>query len=239
MLANDVRTREGGWEKETAVKYPKIETLYNRDKETFRALCDELRRPEFGPIKHWFITEKIEGTNVRVMLLPDGHVKYRGRTDRVQFHPNLIAYLETAFPPEKLQTVFNQKEGGQWPPVICYGEGYGPKIQSGGIYRDDIAFRLFDVWIDGWWLNWSDVEGIAQGLGIKTVPVLGTITDYLPTCMGELLDLFPGRSIVALEEQGEDNCRCILPEGVVARTVPLLFTRKGDRVMWKLKFKDF
>lgn len=38
--------------------------------------------------------------------------------------------------------------------------------------------------------------------------------------------------------EDSDN-REYMPEGIVARSDPLLFNRKGERVMWKLKMKDF
>ncbi len=40
-----------------------------------------------------------------------------------------------------------------------------------------------------------------------------------------------------MEASSQDNIR--KAEGIVARTEPLLFTRRGDRVMWKLKAGDF
>jgi hypothetical protein len=212
--------------------YPKIETLYNRNEE-FK-VTNEFRCPEFALVKSWLFTEKIDGTNVRVVLFPDGLVEYRGRTDYAQMHPNLIASLNSLLPATKLQTTF-EPEDGAWPLSILYGEGYGPKIQKGGRYRDDISYRLFDVRVGDWWLNWTSVEEIAAALEISTVPVIGLFTDFLPTCRDELADLFTVGSVVAQQEKNA----VIEAEGIVARTDPLLFDRRGNRVMWKLKFKDF
>ena len=215
--------------------YPKIETLYKRDPETHKVLTDQLRCPEFGLISNWLYTEKIDGMNVRVCLYPDGNIAYFGRTNNAQLHPNLTAYLERTFTVDKMRAAFEQNERGWWPIVTVYGEGYGPKIQSGGKYRDDVAVRLFDVKIDEWWLNWADVADVAQKLGVLTVPVL-RYTDWQPTCLGELDDLFLGGSIVA---SGDKGILDVSPEGIVARTDPLLFDWRGRRVMWKLKRKDF
>ena len=218
------------------MKYPKIETLYNRSQETFKVIPSQLRRPEFALVNCWLITEKIDGTNLRIMLFPDGHVEYRGRTDKAQFHPNLTAYLERTFLPENLRLVFNQAEDNSWPMTIIYGEGYGPKIQSGGKYRDDIAMRIFDVKVGEWWLNWDDVKEIATRFNVKTVPYLGLLKGFLPTHKDELLDIL-GSSIVTFLEK--KSCVEAEAEGIVARTDPLLFNRRGNRVVWKLKFKDF
>ena len=216
------------------MKYPKIETIYKRN-DKFKVVATELRCSEFALINSWLITEKVDGTNIRVILFPDGQIEYRGRTDNAQMHPLLLSYLGTTFTPEKLQTQFEPYEGG-WPFVILYGEGYGPKIQRGGKYRDDISFRLFDIRVDEWWLNWDSVQDVASSLEISTVPVLGKLADFLPTCHGELLDLLSDGSIVA-DQDGKGTG--VLAEGIVARTDPLLFDRRGNRVMWKLKFKDF
>ena len=51
------------------IKYPKIETLFERDKDTFK-VTDKIRLPEFEMIDNWLITEKIDGTNVRVIYSP-------------------------------------------------------------------------------------------------------------------------------------------------------------------------
>ena len=89
-------------------------------------------------------------------------------------------------------------------------------------------------------MNWYDVEDIARKLGIKTVPVLPAINDWLPTDPGEFADLFElgssRGSHVAYQDMGIDDCA---PEGIVVRTDPLLFNRRGNRIMWKLKYKDF
>ena len=71
--------------------------------------------------------------------------------------------------------------------------------------------------------------------------------EYIPKLasgewLGALALTEPGSGSDALgmksvaKEEGDESHRA---EGVVARTTPLLFTRKGQRLMWKLKVKDF
>ena len=71
------------------MEYPKIETLFNRD-EKFKVVEGDYRLPEFENIKQWDVTEKIDGTNVRVRLFPklskgiwqeSYEPKFFGRTD--------------------------------------------------------------------------------------------------------------------------------------------------------------
>ena len=49
-------------------EYHKIETLYERDEKTFRIKPELiLKNRVYGLLKSWRWTEKIDGTNIRVM----------------------------------------------------------------------------------------------------------------------------------------------------------------------------
>jgi len=222
-----------------STKYPKIQTLYNRSEENdWKVIPGSLRRPEFGLIKRWLITEKIDGRNHRIILFPDGHVEHRGRTDRAQFSKAQMEGALNIVSEDKLHKVFDANTK-----VILYGELYGPGVQGGGKYRKDISFRLFDVLInDEWWMEWDAVKVFADNLEILTVPVLVGGYLGLPSSLADLSKLFDGdykqgtlTSYVAYADSGSHAP----PEGIVARTEPLLFNRRGNRVVWKLKFKDF
>lgn len=236
--------------------YPKIETLFNRD-EKFKVIEDDYRLPEFENIKTWYVTEKIDGTNVRVFYEPKWKIweengerfiggldkmiiTFSGRTDKAQLHPNLTTFLEETFTEEKMSATFPPREEAPvYPKVILFGEGYGPKIQKGGNYRKDISLRLFDVYIydrehpmGGWWLEPENVKDIATKLGVETVPPLGTYT----TC--EAVNLVKARSLSVVSSPEGGTLEYPM-EGIVARTKPLLFTRRGRRLLWKIKVKDF
>lgn len=215
------------------MEYPKIETLYDRDEKTRKVITTKTRLPEFDNIKRWWLTEKIDETNIRILLSPEGSIRFRGRTDNAQLPALLITYLENTFKLEKMQSVFPHTINSQ---IILFGEGYGEKIQNGGNYRKGVAFRLFDVMVDQWWLEPANVEDIAAKLGIQNPPALGLI-DSLPTSTADLADILghDGKSITAFQDGGVGR----RAEGIVARTCPLLLTRRGDRLMWKLKFRDF
>ena len=210
------------------IEYSKIETLYDRDPKTFKVIPTALRLAEFGNIKEWLVTEKVDGTNIRVeWLANEKRLLYGGRTDNAQMPTNLMVYLQETFKPEMFVDFEND--------MILFGEGYGEKIQKGGgNYRKGVSFRLFDVLIGTWWLEPENVSEIANKLGIKTVPSLGKIS-YLPESSGDLTLITNFQSRTAQEDGGVG----MAPEGIVARTQPLLFTRKGERLLWKLKFRDF
>ena len=222
------------------MEYPKLETIWNRNDSTFKVQPGAFRQSEFALLKTWHVTEKIDGTNVRVLLqsipssdseLPSSAVSYRGRTDAAQMPVVLFEALQQILPAPQVAAAFDPDTN-----AVLFGEAYGPKIQKGGgLYRSNPGFRLFDVVVFGgdgraWWLTWENITSVAEKLGIRTVPVLTSATSLEDACV-----LVSGPSQTAKEDGGPGRDR----EGVVARAEPPLFTRSGRRLMWKLKTKDF
>lgn len=107
-----------------------------------------------------------------------------------------------------------------------YGEGYGAKIQKGGgNYRQDQDFVLFDVKIGDWWLERSSVEEIASALKLDIVPIIGTGTLY---------------DMVKITRNGFNSIwGNFKAEGIVARPEVELKSRNGNRIITKVKHKDF
>ena len=214
-------------------EYHKIQTVYKRDPETkFRTLLTgQYSLPEFGYLStnEWVFTEKVDGTNIRVECAPytEGGKQYgiifRGKTDRAQIHSQLVERLEERFHADRARMrLFDLfSDGG----ATLYGEGYGDKIQKGKKYRADQDFVLFDVRINNLWLNRTDVEDIAETLGIDVVPIIGT---------GTLADM------VALGKEGfQSQWGDFTAEGIVARPLVELNSRRGERIITKIKHKDF
>ena len=214
------------------IEYSKIETLYNRDEKTGKIIIEKVRCPEFLNIKSWQVTEKIDGTNIRICLLQDGSVKIGGRTDAAQIYAPLAEYLYGTFTGEKLKAVFYRENEPSFE-VMLFGEGYGAKINSGGGYRAGVSFRLFDVRIGEWWLKWQDMIDIAAKLGIETVPSIPPLLTHLPTSSEEL------KEIISFSQVLEDGGSPRIAEGIVVREPNGLLMRNRQRLMWKLKFKDF
>lgn len=208
-------------------KYPKIETLFKRDKD-FK-ITKEIRCSEFENIKRWLITEKIDGTNIRIIYTPEGKLLIKGRTDKASIPTFLLEELQKIFTVEKIKEVLTDipTKG-----LCLYGEGYGAKIQKGGgNYNKGNSFRLFDVWIDGWWLEWDSVEEIAGKLAIGTAPTLGIrdIKSAINIVKNETM------SVIAEEENGK-----FVPfEGIVARAYPTMLFRNGTPIKFKLKVSDY
>ena len=168
--------------------YPKINTLYPRfaDGPLKGKVNVEagFRSPDFAAVKQWRLTEKIDGQNIRVCYWPVTKTRdFRGRSDNASLHPELLKALDAMSPVENLAEAFPPGEDDTSESVVVlFGEGYGPGIQKGGGgYRADKSFRLFDVRIGRWWLEWESVVDIARKLGIETVPVVYDGLWDLPT----------------------------------------------------------
>lgn len=122
--------------------YHKINTVFKRDRSTNRIVEGDYSCPEFEYLSGniWSWSEKVDGTNIRVML-KGGAVTFGGKTDAAQIPAQLVARLNERFLPlaTKMQEVFGCD-------ACLYGEGYGAKIQKvGGNYRADQDFVLFDI----------------------------------------------------------------------------------------------
>jgi hypothetical protein len=210
------------------MKYPKIDTVWKRDENNkFKIIEGDFSKPEFDNIKKWLITEKIDGTNIRVSY-ERSTVTFDGRTDDAQISAHLYKALQELFTVELLASAFIETPDSQPPGrVVLYGEGYGAKINNGGLYRDDTGFILFDVWIDGWWLDRENVEDVAKKLNIPVVPTRGTMS------------LDEAVALVKTNPMSEISNKPRVAEGIVARSYPLMLFRDGRPIMWKLKVKDY
>jgi len=202
------------------IEYHKIQSVFLRDPETkYKTfLIGEYSRPEFEYLKdnEWVFTEKVDGTNIRVNW--DGiKVTYGGRTDRAQIPADLVNKLFEIFPEKSFDGVES---------ITLYGEGYGAGIQKGGgNYQQEKSFVLFDVRIGDWWLQRADVEDVAERFDIKVVPILAT---------GTLIEMVECARVGISSTWGSFTA-----EGIVARPYTELHARNGQRIITKIKCKDF
>lgn len=210
-------------------KYHKIDTVYKRNVNTkYKSVIEgSFAQPVFEYLKdnQWMFTEKVDGTNVRVIVDPGGpftgKIQFKGKTDEASLYPGLIQRLQERFFPYESELLANFPDG-----VCFYGEGYGAKIQKGGgNYRLDQDFVLFDIKVGPWWLQREAIEQIATDLNLDIVPIIG---------YGWLQDM------VDIAKQGFKSTWGDFPaEGIVAKPVTELQDRSGKRVITKIKSKDF
>lgn len=206
--------------------YEKIETLYKRDMEGTKKLVPGVYRNdtiEFLKDNTWVWTEKIDGTNIRVLW--DGHsVTFGGRTERASIPAHLVNRLNELFGGEQNAQVFEQMFGER--EVMLFGEGYGAKIQNGGNYiPDGVDFIMFDLFINDNYQSRENMECCAKALGVKVVPIVGEGT------LDEAVAFVKGhpKSTIGNAEM----------EGLVCRPAVELRDRCGNRVIVKIKWNDF
>ncbi len=210
------------------ITYSKIETLFERATDGSNRLIKGKFRSEAVAATanlEWEFTEKVDGTNIRVGW--DGYkVSFGGRTERAQLPTPLLNRLTELFGGNEKEELFEQIFGEK--EVVLFGEGYGAGIQKGGGYRSNQDFILFDVNVEGMWLLRESVEEIAKAFGIDVVPIAfyGTVW--------EAVDRVEKKPISLVAQD-----RNMVAEGYVGRAPAGLLDRCGNRLIVKVKVKDF
>ena len=200
-------------------EYHKINSIFKRDLKG-KFILNDWADPAFEFLQNnlWVFTEKVDGTNVRIHW-DTQKVTIGGRTDAAQMPLFLVSRLQELFTPEKFAEFTC--------PVTLYGEGYGAKIQKGGgnYIPDGVDFTLFDILISEWWLQREDIGGIGAKMGLKVVPIIGegTIADAMKRC----------------QDGFHSQWGAFTAEGIVLRPKTELKTRRGDRIITKIKNRDF
>lgn len=209
-------------------QYTKINTVFKRDAVTKRIIEGDYSTPEFEYLKDsaWVFTEKVDGTNTRVMWNGTS-VVFGGKSDDAQMPMHLLYKLQELFEGTHKRQLFIEQFGSEPTQVCLYGEGYGHKIQAAGKFYipDGHDFVLFDVKIGDWWLQRKDVEEIATKFGIKVVPIIGE---------GTLAD-----AIHMTRNGFNSQWGAFESEGIVARPKTELLSRSGKRIITKIKHRDF
>ena len=216
------------------MEYFKINSLWKREEYVKglpkgshgRLIEGDYSEPEFGNIKHWWVEEKIDGINIRIVY-KDGKVSFSGRKKDSQVPSYILEYLKATFSDILFNTAFPSNDNEPYPHIILFGEGYGPKIQAcGSNYRNDVSFILFDIWANGWWLKREDVKLLGSQLSTDVVPHIG---------------VFPTDEIIQFVKSKPLSLLSLVPqmmEGVVCRSHPLMLFRNGKPIIFKLKTRD-
>ncbi len=127
--------------------------------------------PEGLPVR---ITEKIHGTNSRVGLINrNGEFEFMAGSHNTrkkkpeEGKPNLYwKPLDSESMLNLLTHLCDEKNS-----VIVFGEIYGVGIQDLD-YGTKEGYRVFDISVNGKYLDWADVERVCREFGVETVPLL-------------------------------------------------------------------
>lgn len=240
--------------------YQKINTIFKRDENNIIMPHEEFSVPELNWLRNckFDATEKIDGTNIRIEVVPalnvmsyGSHrydpfmfiVRYMGKTDNAQIPQHLLKHLEETYPKEKvlealglpvyLSEEYCQEKGYEYfediPMYTIYGEGYGVKIQKGGNYiKDGVGFIVFDVKVGDMYLLRDSMEDIAGKLGAPVVPYMGQFT------IDEAIEFVKKGFKSTIAENKDYDA-----EGLVLKSPNGLCTRRGERIIFKVKTCDF
>jgi len=212
-------------------KYDKFSSPFKKDDNFFNK--EELSQKL--PKGKWILTEKIDGTNIRIIL-----EKPKENGSRCIFigSRKLILnnkdkgskqYLDciTDVNLNKIKEYFKDINST----VVIYGEGYGAGVQKGGIYSSKKNFRVFDIRIGNAYQDFNYIEKVCIDNQLNIVPVFG-ISEFIDyDCCIRNLNNFD----TTLIEEGSGG----KPEGLVYKFEPVLLNKYGERLIFKVKFKDF
>jgi hypothetical protein len=212
-------------------------------------------RPEFEYLANnaWEFTEKVDGTNIRIYADWDekfGLIIYRlaGRTEGAQIPNFLMEGLQkvTNSINDRLTEVMTERDIKS---LVIYGEGIGPKINNGARYTDESEpynFVAFDVKVGNFWLLRNDVTEFCDNVGLDSVPVygVGSLYDGFNLVMlGAVQTKFGTEIDHAISPEGRNGLKShwgpFEAEGIVAVPTIPLFNRAGNRIITKIKSKDF
>jgi len=165
------------------------------------------------------VTEKLHGSNARLGLVKtDDGFEFMCGSNRVNWKPEdskgnipLWWRLLTEDIANLLTELCDEQHS-----VIVFGEVFGPGIQDMDYgVGEDLGFRVFDIAVNGEYLDWSELQIACADHGVETVPCLyvgpfdrAVVTDLTngPTEMcpaDQIKSKFKGREgivITALEE---------------------------------------
>lgn len=214
------------------IEYPKINSIFMRDdsKKGHPFIEGQYAEPVFEYLKdnRWEFTEKVDGTQIRV-IRDGGVISFAGKENTSIVPRHYEENLERIFAclpmRKKFDSVFpNNKD------FCLYGEGFGYKVQGkvGIEYFPESTntdFYLYDVRIDNLWLERHNVYDIGEKLGLLRANVVGygTLNDAIA-----LVKSRP-KSIFGVADS----------EGLVLRPTVDIMKRNGDRVITKVKVRDF
>ena len=213
-------------------QYNKIQTIFLRD-DTNAIIPTEITTAELKATKNLLFegTEKIDGTNMRVEIdwrgYDDWTIQIKGKTDNANIPKPLEKRMHEIFDNLKVNEVFDYSEPIK---ITIYGEGYGAGIQKGGgrYISKGVDFILFDVRIGDWWLLRNSLEDIAEKIGVEIVPIIGYFT-IKDACK------FVKNGFKSTISEDKD----LIAEGLVLKAPCGIRARNGERIMTKIKYKDF
>lgn len=234
----------------SATKYPSIVSYHEIDPRNGRLLENITMRVDAGDV---YVTEKVDGTNARIILFPDGDYVIGSRED-------LLYAMDDHIPNPSLQIVetlhfFAETLQPVEQPTVYYLEVYGGKNITAASRNytttNEAEARLFDVatippgvftWprekVSKWredggqiWCDVADIDKHAAIQGLDTVPMLAQVhAEDMPVSIQDTYDWACG--VLPVSGALIDADAAGAPEGVVVRS-------NARTEIAKIRFKDY
>ena len=187
------------------------------------------REPELGYLMRnkWAYKRKLDGENMRVMW--DGErAIWNGKSDDFTCNEETTEMMNRIFQEE----IFEEKFGRE-KTVLLFGERMGPKCQGNELELLESTFVLFDVKIGDTWLEPKNIVSIAKYFNVPSC------YDYMSGGTEAVLDGdgYVDTLISLIKKMSEGKFSKW--EGIVAIPEVGLFSRKGERLIVKIKNKDY
>ena len=187
------------------------------------------------PKGEWIVTEKIDGTNIRIILTkPDEKNKREVHiaSRKLILNPsdkNSNQYTDCLKEVNlhKIEEYFKDVDST----IIIYGEGYGAGVHKGGIYSSKKNFRVFDIRIGEAYQDFDYVKKVCVDNQLNLVPIVDTVEEI--TFDACVLKLKANSETLIKEGTGGKL------EGLVYKFEPPLLNKYKERLIFKIKFKDF
>jgi RNA ligase (TIGR02306 family) len=134
------------------------------------------------------VTEKIHGTNSRVALINGNYMCGSHQVNKKEFDTHDRRSMYWAPLTEDMKALLWYFAETYGPNVIAFGEIFGSKIQ----YMDygvegSSGYRLFDVSVNGRYIDWFELEAACKRFCISTVPLL-YVGPFYPELVDSLVD---------------------------------------------------
>lgn len=180
------------------------------------------------------ITEKIHGTNVRMGLVQDDTPEgqrwnYAAGSHKVRRKAGPGLYWQFMSDSIRDLLVALHMEGPE-ANVIVYGEIFGTGVQDMDYGREYKDLRVFDISVDGVYLNYNSMCSVCDDFGVLTVPLLY----HGPFSRAVVEECTYGPTTF-------DGVRCKFKdrEGCVIKPATEFVDRRGDRLILKSVSADY
>lgn len=211
------------------MNFPKYSSIRNLDKTSIDILQKEC-----------VLSEKIHGTNIRMMYSPSNGglilgsrngIIYKNNQQKKEFYDFVDYCINKEQVEQKLQKMNDFHD------YVFYGEYFGAGVQKGIQYtcNNEKQIRIFDIRnSDGRFVNWGDVLEICNQVDFRVVPwsIIENISiDELKTKINNCISLVGQENGVI----AKDN----VIEGLVIKPRVEMRDIYGDRVIAKYKSEKF